>query len=158
MSKSAGSPLKFLERHATALQALAGLVTMVVAVLALAGVKLQIDASARLQQEQSARDIYREFLNLSISRPELANPDYCAIRSGSQRAAYENYVEYLLYTGDQLLAASPTWEATLTDHLKPHREYLCAESDWSDDTPQIRGLMTRFQASQCKGFVSACAD
>lgn len=131
---------------------------MLIAVLALIGVKWQIDASARLQQEQSARDIYREYLNLSIARPELANPDYCAIRDTVQHAGYENYVEYLLYTGDQLLTASALWEPTLNEHLIPHREYLCAQQDWSDDTPQIRGLMTRFQAGQCKGFVSACKD
>jgi hypothetical protein len=150
--------LNWIERHSVALKALTGFATLVVAVLALIGVKWQIDASARIQQEQSARDIYREFLNLSIARPELADPDYCAIRSTPQLAAYENYVEYLLYTSDQLLSVSPAWEATLEEQLAPHREYICAEPDWSDDTVQIRELMTRFQGKHCKGFVSACAD
>lgn len=152
------APFKWLGQHATAVQALTGMITMLVAVLALVGVKWQIDASARLQQEQSARDIYREFLNLSIARPELADPDYCAIRNTPQLAAYENYVEYLLYTSDQLLSVSPAWDATLNEQLAPHRDYLCAEQDWSDDTVQIRELMRRFQGKQCKGFVSACSD
>jgi hypothetical protein len=62
----------------------------------LIGIKVQIDANARQQQEQSARDIYREFLNLSISKPEFADPDYCAIKGRSNAGAYENYVEYML--------------------------------------------------------------
>lgn len=149
--------VKWAESHAKAIQAITGLVTLLIAVLALVGVKLQIDASARLQQEQSARDIYREYLSLSISRPEFADPDYCAIREGAQEAAYENYVEYLLYTGDQLLTVSAAWEPTLLDHLTPHREMLCRDNDWSDDSAQIKGLISKFKAQKCTGFVSACA-
>lgn len=156
MTKSVKAILNWAERHAKAIQALTGVVTLLVAVLALLGVKLQIDASARLQQEQSARDIYREYLSLSISRPEFANPDYCAIRRGAQEGAYENYVEYLLYAGDQLLSVSSAWEPTLLDHLLPHRELLCQSSDWSDDSKQIQGLIGKFKGQRCSGFVSAC--
>ncbi len=148
--------VKWVERHSKAIQAITGLVTLLIAMLALAGVKWQIDASARLQREQSARDIYREYLSLSISRPEFADPDYCTIRDGTQEAAYENYVEYLLYTGDQLLAVSTAWEPTLLDHLTPHRELLCRDNDWSDDSSQIKGLISKFKAQKCLGFTSAC--
>ena len=146
----------WLEANAKAIQAFAGLVTMLVAIAALIGVKVQIDAGARQAREQSARDIYREFLNLSIGKPEFADPDFCAIKDGPNLGAYENYVEYMLYTGDQLLSVSPTWEATMAEHLAQHREYLCTQTDWSDDSPQIQTLMRRFQGEQCKGFVTAC--
>ncbi len=65
---------RWLEQHAKALQALGVIVTMLAAVAALVGIKVQIDASARQAREQSARDIYREYLNLSIARPGICRP------------------------------------------------------------------------------------
>ena len=148
--------MQWLKRHTAALQAVAAIITAMAAVSALVGVKLQIDASAQLQREQSARDIYREFLNLSIARPEFADPDYCAIQGTDREGAYENYAEYMLYTAEQLLAASPQWQATITDHFAAHRELLCRPSDWSDDSPAVKALVVRFRAAQCGGFTSAC--
>ncbi len=147
---------QWLEDHSKALQAIAAIVTMLAAVAALIGVKVQIDANARQQREQSARDIYREYLNLSIAKPEFANPDYCAIAGTAQDGAYEDYVEYLLYTSEQVLAAMPDWETTLTARLAPHKELLCSEPDWDDETPAVQAMIKRFKASHCKAFVSAC--
>jgi hypothetical protein len=147
---------KWLESRAKALQALGAIVTMIAAVAALVGVKVQIDANARQQREQSARDIYREYLNLSISKPEFSNPDYCAITGTANEGAYEDYVEYLLYTSEQVLAAMPDWEPTLSARLTPHKELLCGEGDWSEETPAVRAMIGRFKAKQCKVFVSGC--
>jgi hypothetical protein len=149
---------RWLEAHAKALQALGALVTMLAAVAALIGVKVQIDASARQAREQSARDIYREFLNLSIARPELADPDYCALQGSAQEGAYENYLEYALYTAEQLHDVSPEWDATMLDHLAPHRTALCSGGDWGDDTPGVRALVAQFKARECKAVVEACAE
>lgn len=148
----------WLERHAKAIQALGAIVTMLAAVAALVGVKIQIDASARQAREQSARDIYREFLNLSIARPELAEPNYCEISGSPNEAAYENYLEYTLYTAEQLRSVSPDWDATMLEHLAAHRAALCADGDWSDDSPGVRALITRFRAEQCRQPVEPCAE
>jgi hypothetical protein len=155
-AKGGAGMRKWLETRAKALQALAAIVTMLAAVAALIGVKVQIDANARQQREQSARDIYREYLNLSIAKPEFSNPDYCAIRGSAAEGAYEDYVEYQLYTAEQVLAAMPDWEPTLTARLGPHRELLCSESDWSGEVAQVQSMIRRFKTKQCKGFVSAC--
>jgi hypothetical protein len=149
---------KWLESHAKALQALGAIVTMIAAVAALVGVKVQIDANSRQQREQSARDIYREYLNLSISRPEFSKPDYCALEGTPNEAAYEDYVEYLLYTSEQVLQAMPDWEPTLAARLTPHKELLCSDTSWIGDVPEVRGMIQRFRAKQCKGFVSACPE
>ncbi len=149
---------RWLERHAKALQASAAIVTMLAAVAALIGVKVQIDASAQQAREQSAREIYREFLNLSISRPEFSDPDYCKIQSSPNEVAYENYLEYTLYTAEQLRSVSPEWDATMLDHLSAHSAALCAEGDWSDDTPGVRNLITHFRAAQCAQPVEDCVE
>lgn len=146
----------WLESNAKAMQSLGAIVTMVAALAALIGVKLQIDANARQQREQSARDIYREYLTLSIARPEFSNPYFCSIDGTASEGPYEDYVEYLLYTSEQVLAAMPEWEPTLSARLTPHRELLCREADWSDEAPQVQAMIRRFKAKQCRGFVTGC--
>jgi hypothetical protein len=147
-----------LQEYAPAIQAFCAIITALLTLAAVVGVKLQIDASAQQAREQSARDIYREYLNLSISRPELADPDYCKLMSGPQAEGYASYVEYLLYTSEQLLAADPEWEASLGGRLEDHREHLCAIKDWGGYTPAVQGMMTRFQAEECKTPAPQCAE
>jgi hypothetical protein len=139
--------IKSLDRHAGSIQALTAILTVLLALGALIGVKLQLDASERLQREQSARDIYREFLNLSISRPEFSRPNYCALIETPQEAAYENYVEYFLYTAEQAIAANRDWEPVFTEGLKPHADYVCSVKDWSGYSDDVRHLVTKFRAS-----------
>lgn len=146
----------WLDHNAKAIQALSAIATLLVAIAALIGVKVQIDASARLQQEQSARDIYREFLTLSIAQPKFAAPDFCAIVGTADEAAYNNYLDYLLYTSDQVLAARPDWATILSGHLGAHKEAMCGENDWSDEAPEVQHLVARFRAEHCVAFKSAC--
>ena len=104
----------------------------------------------------SRRDIYREFLNLSISKPEFASPNYCSIRGSPNEAAYEIYVEYLLYTAEQILQALPDWHDTMEQRLLPHRELLCTQSDWTGDAPEVQQLIGDFRLRQCRGFKPSC--
>jgi hypothetical protein len=145
----------WLKRHAVAIQALAALVTMAVAVAALVGVKVQLDASARLAREQSARDIYREYLNLSIAKPEFAQPDYCGLVGTAQEPAYEAYVDYMLYTAEQAIEADAQWQPIFERNLANHRSYICAVEDWSDYRESIDSMVSRFRAHQCSA-VPAC--
>lgn len=149
---------RWLERHAKALQTLGAIFTMLAVVAALIGVKLQIDATARQQREQSARDIYREFLSLSIAKPEFADPDYCSIAGTVNEVAYENFLEYTLYTAEQLRSVSTEWDATMLDQLATHRAALCAPADWSDDTPGVNALIERFRSTQCRQPVVPCPN
>ena len=141
--------MNWLERHSKALQALSAIVMAVVAVAALAGVKYQIDASYRVQREQSAKEIYREFLNISIANPDFAAPDYCALRRTPRRAAYEAYAEYLLYTAEQVIAMDGAWAATFDEQLKTHAAYICAEPDLIGYSDDVEALVKRFRTANC---------
>jgi hypothetical protein len=147
--------VRWLDTHAGAVQGLAGILTVLLALGALAGVKLQIDASARIQREQSARDIYREYLNLSISRPEFSDPDYCALVATPAEVSYESYVEYMLYTAEQAIAADPEWETVFESTMKAHQDYLCKASNWSGYSGEIQDMVTKFKASNC-GKAKVC--
>lgn len=148
----------WFERHGALVQSLASVMAVLVAVAALVGVKMQIDAAARLQQEQSARDIYREYLNLSIGKPEFAEPNYCAIKGGAQETAYQNYVDYLLYTSEQMLAASPDWEAVMAEHLEPHSAYLCGIKEWSQYTESVQAMIGRAKPKLCTPAPPTCPE
>ena len=147
---------KWLDSHAKAIQAAGALFAMVAAIGALVGVKMQIDANARQQREQSARDIYREFLNVSINQPKYAHPNYCALRGTPEEAVYEDYVEYMLYTAEQVLQAMPDWQETMEKRLIPHKELLCGANGWNGDVPEVQRLIKGFRGAQCTDFVPAC--
>ena len=151
-----GSFLGWFDRHGGAIQGIGTVATAFIAMAALVGVKMQIDAGARTQQAQSARDIYREFLNLSISKPEFADPDYCALKDSPQASAYENYVDYMLYTSEQMLSVSPEWEPALTEHLAAHEQYVCGIKDWSGYPDNVRAMVDTFRAKACKGPPTPC--
>lgn len=141
--------IRWLDKHVGAIQAMAGILTVLLALGTLVGVKLQIDASARIQREQSARDIYREYLNLSISRPEFSDPDYCALVGTPAEVAYEGYVEYMLYTAEQAIAADPEWETVFQSTMKAHQAYLCKASDWSGYSGEVQDMVTKFKTATC---------
>lgn len=142
--------LGWFERNNKAISAISAVVTALLALAALIGVKVQIDGAARIQQEQSARDIYREYLNLSVQKPEFAAPDYCALAKSNQFPAYQAYVDYLLYTGEQVLSVDPDWSETIDASLKPHAAYLCdTENEESYPDTDVEALVEKLRASEC---------
>lgn len=117
--------LRFFKANAEALVAISAVVTGLAAVAAVIFVPLQLAEADRIQRTQTAREIYREFLNLTVQKPELATADYCAMTAPKDRAAYEAYISYLLYTAEQVLEAEPGWEPTMESWLSDHLPRIC---------------------------------
>jgi hypothetical protein len=145
----------FFNRNAGSIQAMAAILTVVLALAALVGVKWQINAADRIQRAQSARDIYREYLNLAINKPEFAQPDYCKIINTPQEAGYENFVEYLLYTAEQTISVDADWAGTFSNVLKDHTQYICSIENVSGYAESVAGLINTFKSENCK-TVDAC--
>ena len=139
----------WLQRNAEALQALGGIATSVIALAALIGVKWQIDATFDTQREQSARDIYREFLSLSIVNPDLARPDYCALKTSPKVVAYESYVEYMLYAAEQSLDMDPEFRGVFLIQFANHGQYLCQEPELKEYTAPVASLIAEFRNNAC---------
>lgn len=150
--------MDWFSRNAKMIQLFVSIISLMVAVIAIIGIKIQIDASARLQAQQSARDIYREYLNLSVSKPEFSEPDICALKNSTQWPAYQNYVDYMLYTSEQVLSASPDWQPAMEEHLAAHRDYLCTMPDFSGYAPPVATMLERFQGQQCKTHIKLVCD
>ncbi len=144
--------MRFFSQHSAAIQAIAGLLTVLLAAFALLGVKWQIDAADRIQKAQSARDIYREFLNISIANPDFSQPDYCALSKGPRLGAYESYVDYLMYTAEQLLAVDAEWSPVFKQALLPHKGAICDITDKSGYAQDVRVLIEQFQQQNCQAI------
>jgi hypothetical protein len=146
-----GKYWKWLADNHHSIQACAAILAALLAIATVAGVKWQLDAAARLQKEQSARDIYREYLNISISKPEFSQPDYCEISKSKQFAAYESYVAYLLYAGEQVVVLGAGWPEVMGAEMERHSAYLCStEYQPLDYDATIRWLVNGVQRKQCK--------
>lgn len=139
----------WLIRNAEPLEALAALATAIAAVTALVVIPYQVAQADRIQRDQTAREIYREFLNLTVQKPELANADFCAIKDPNQTAAYAAYVEYLLYTAEQMIDTSPDWREPMASYLTDHMAYLCSQGVWAAQSSDIQMLVSEL-ALTCK--------
>ncbi len=145
----------WLTRNAEPLQALGAIATAFAALTALVVIPYQVAQADRIQRDQTAREIYREFLNLTVQKPELATADYCALKDTNQTAAYSAYVEYLLYTSEQMIDTSPEWRGPMASYLQDHMAYLCSEGVWNAQSPDIKDLLAEMALtcdaeSQCK--------
>lgn len=142
--------MKWLARNSGAIQATAGVVTALVAVLALIGVKLQLDTADRVQRAQSARDAYRAHLALAITHPGYAEPaDSCKATVAPNAAGYVAFVDHLLYAAEQMVEADDNWEETFFDQLSPHSGYLCSDLAPRLPAGSLKALVDRFREHQC---------
>lgn len=145
----------WLIRNTEPLQAVGALATAFAALTALVVIPYQVAQADRIQRDQTAREIYREFLNLTVQKPELASANYCAMKDNTQITAYAAYVEYLLYTAEQMIDTAPAWRAPMAGYLAAHMPYLCDPQNREAQAPDIKALIAELALScqpahQCK--------
>lgn len=144
----------WFSRNAASIEAAAAAITACVAVVALIGVKVQLDAADNLQRSQSARDAYRSHLVLATTQPRFARPDDgCNLLAGDEAGAYVAFVDHLLYSAEQMLDTEPGWETTFTDALQPHSAYMCSAEAPAGSTPEMADFLTQFKETSCAGSV-----
>ncbi|WP_435666297.1 hypothetical protein [Maritalea sp.] len=127
----------WIERNTVLISAFSAMATAIVGIVALVAVKAQIDASDGQQRAQSAREIYREFLNISIQKPQLAIADFCKIQTAAEKSAYLSYMDYMLYTAEQLISIDVEWEQPMQALLSEHSHYFCQKDNWNEYTPAV---------------------
>jgi hypothetical protein len=144
--------LAWLNRYG---QGLAALVSAIAVVAALIGVFWQVRSSEDAQRAQSARDIYREFVALTVNRPDLAVMEWSDSLPADRKAAYEAYVEYLLYTAEQVIGMDADWAEPMRKWLADHGPYLCTISDTTNYTPEVQALIGTTRTDACPGALSS---
>lgn len=143
----------FFRSNAEAVQAVCALVMVVLTFGALIGINSQIDAARKLAQVQSARDIYREFLALSINQPRFASPNYCEIIEAGDETAYENYVDYLFYTAEQGIEADENWIPIFSEAIGNHMNYICAAGEIPNIDPHTQTIVSTLKQNECKKII-----
>lgn len=141
--------MRWLNENGRALQAGAALVSALVGLIALFAIGWQVNAAGNLAREQSARDIYREFLNLSIQNPQFSDPDYCALEASDKASAYGDYVSYMLYTADQVLSVDREWQPAIDDLLEAHEAAICTIKDGDDYSAPVARSIADFRLDHC---------
>lgn len=142
--------MNWWSRNAGAIEALAATITAIVAVIALVGVKYQLDAADDLQRSQSARDAYRSHLALASTQSEFAKPsDACVLISGPDAGAYMAFVDHLLYSAEQMLDVEEGWNATFAEALAPHAAYMCSKGAPSWSTSEMASFLETFESNYC---------
>lgn len=137
---------EWLNRNAQPLQAIGALATAMAAVTAVIVVPYQVSQADRIQRDQTAREIYREFLNLTMQNPKLAEADYCTLSNPAQAqdvsaTAYSAYVDYLIYTTEQMVDTSEDWRAPMAAYLGDHMTYLCTGNSPAKRDAGVRDLL-----------------
>ena len=142
--------MAWLRRNAEVIEAAAATVTAIIAVVALVGIKMQLDAADHVQRAQSARDAFRAHLVLSVAHPDFAAPvDGCAMVASPQAPAYWAYVEHLLYAAEQMLDVAEGWESVFSGQLLPHTDYVCQTVTLSEYSPGLAAVLSQFQSDHC---------
>lgn len=146
----------WLARNADAVEAGAAVVTAATAILALAGIALQLRAADDTSRAQSAREAYANHLALAVANPDFASPPYaCAVLASPKGPAYRAFVDYLLYAAEQMVSVESGWESTFAHSLTAHQSLICSEPDIAADTPALQPLIAEFTATTCAS-VPAC--
>lgn len=131
------------------------MITAMVAVGALVGVKVQIDANDRAQALQSARAAYLAQQALAVQNPKFAQPQAaCSLLESPDAMAYESFVTHLLFTAEQMLTVTEGWEPTFLYEFMPHATYLCQNARSLNVTVELQALLTRFEAESCAAVPS----
>lgn len=146
--------MSWLDRHATAIGAASALITALVAVGALIGVSVQLSEADRVAKEATAREAYRNHLALAVATPAFAAPtDACAILASDTGAAYQAFVDHLLYAAEQMLEVEDGWDMTFGDQLANHRIFICSHDGPKGETDKVANLLNRFRSEQCNSVI-----
>jgi hypothetical protein len=137
----------WLVKNSEVLEGTGALVTALAALAALIIIPLQIGAAEKIQQRQAARDLYRGLVTISIERPALVNSNYCSLSKPDDVTAYAAYIEYILYTAEQLMASDgASWRAPLLGLMDDHSEYFCAQTELAGYDASVSAMISELRS------------
>ncbi len=106
-----------------------GFGTALAALFALVGIAMvyvQIRGQRAIQREATAVNLFCQYLQLSMERPELVSPDHDALTRDGGLIRYELFVANMLYSFEEVLLATRAkdWRDVVRGELTRHVAYL----------------------------------
>jgi hypothetical protein len=158
-SRAKGNAVSWLNRHADAIAAFAGLVAVVVGMSAVAiGIlsvyvaNRELQSSRDLQLKTIAQDSFREYLKLAIDEPLFAAGTRACSRNSckNDEQSYEAFVSYFLHAAEQVYLLYPHdggWNRALSNHVCRHRDYLSGPDFVGNTSKHYDSSFTKFIAT-----------
>src|SRR6202030_403452 len=106
---------------------------------------VQIREGKNIQEEATAKDLFRDYLKLAFEYPKLAKPnEFVGEDDGywRQKGAwnkderYRWFVAFMLNACDEIIRSmsqDKVWRKSITEDLKYHEEYLTSDEFHRDD-------------------------
>lgn len=136
---------------------MAQIVSAVVAVVALAGIYVQVHLTRVNAQRASARQVYLAYSQATLQYPRLARPDYARLKSDrdpTELVRYQIYVANMLTAYDEIfqIIDDKEWVASFAYDIEDHLPYLCEQNDpgyYATFTSKTRKLIDGQKKAHC---------
>jgi|SRR5580704_8872794 hypothetical protein len=153
---------------AEGLGGLATVGTLIVALCALKFAREQISEAKNSQREATAKDIYRDYLELAFNNPKFANPAEFINGAGgdgwkqkgewNKDERYRWFVSFMLNSCDEIAQSKPgdeSWRKTIFLDLQYHQDYLKSpqfveDGGWNLYSPELKNIVDRFVKQQTR--------
>lgn len=151
--KSSDAPESWLRRKQIPISSAADIVRVLLAFVAGAVAFWQFNTQWAVENERGARIAYREFLNVAIEHPELADPGILGFNfSREENTEYFWYVQLMNHTFEEIFAHVPTnkaWVKLAEDQIAFHCWFYEGEAYFADVYSQtFQETVKRVQASE----------
>ncbi|MGY3586644.1 hypothetical protein ACVIGB_004298 [Bradyrhizobium sp. USDA 4341] len=136
---------------------IAQIVSAAVAIVALAGIYVQVHLTRINAQRASARQVYLAYSQATLQYPRLARPNYLRLKSDpdpTELVRYQIYVANMLTAYDEIfqIIDDKEWIASFGYDIEDHLPYLCEQNDpkyYASFTLRTRKLIDRQKLSHC---------
>ncbi|CAM3652899.1 hypothetical protein [Litorimonas haliclonae] len=110
-----------------------GFATAIATAFALVGIPLvifQVRSSRTTQREATAKQLYRQYLEDCVCRPDLVTPDLEKLRKEGRFTQYELFVAHMLFSLEEILenTSGSEWRSVAKGQMRRHIEYLSSDA------------------------------
>ncbi|TXG96750.1 MAG: hypothetical protein E6R08_08705 [Nevskiaceae bacterium] len=135
----------------------AQIVSAAVAIVALAGIYVQVDLTRVNAQRASARQVYLAYSQATLQYPRLARPNYPLLKANpdpTELVRYQIYVANMLTAYDEIfqIIDDKEWVASFEYDVEDHLPYLCEQNDrkyFASFTPKTQRLVAARKKAHC---------
>lgn len=145
---------------------MAQIVSAAVAIVALAGIYVQVHLTRVNALRASARQVYLAYSQATLQYPRLARPNYLRLKADpdpTELVRYQIYVATMLTAYDEIfqIIDDKEWVASFEYDIQDHLPYLCEQNDkkyFATFTEKTRKLVVAQKKAHCSDLAPILKD